>query len=196
MGNREALLDGARACLLDKGFDRTSVRDIATAAGVSMAAIGYHFGSRENLLFQALFSLLDEWGDVAGRVLVPVGEPGLSPAAAYERLWDDLLAQVRAHPKMWLMSVDLFMQAQRQPDLLPHVTDGVRQGRSGMAGILTSTVESDVPDRTVRTIGMVQMALMSGVVIQMLSDPENAPTGADVVAGLRALVALIDEEKP
>lgn len=191
MGNREALLAGAKTCLLEKGFDRTTARDIATAAGVSLAAIGYHFGSRENLLFQALFAILDEWGDLSGRALVPAGEPGLSPAAAYERMWDELLAQARTHPKMWLVSMDLFMQAQRQPELMPHLTDGIRQGRSGMAGILTGTPEAELPEPTVRTLGTVQMALMSGVIIQMLADPERAPTGADVVAGLRALAKIV-----
>ncbi|MEV6306260.1 TetR/AcrR family transcriptional regulator [Actinoplanes sp. NPDC051861] len=191
MGNREALLAGAKTCLLEKGFDRTSARDIATTAGVSLAAIGYHFGSRENLLFQALFAILDEWGDLSGRVLVPPAEPGMTPAQAYERMWDELLAQVREHPRMWLASVELFMQAQRQPDLMPHLSDGIRQGRSGMAGILTSTPEADVEDRTARTLGMLQVALMSGVVIQMLADPEHPPTGADVVAGLRALGKIV-----
>ncbi|MER7330773.1 MULTISPECIES: TetR/AcrR family transcriptional regulator [unclassified Micromonospora] len=190
MGNREALLAGARTCLLEKGFDRTTVRDIATTAGVSMAAIGYHFGSRENLLFQALFSILDEWGDVAGRALVPADEPGTSRAEAYERMWDELLAQARAHPKMWLVSIDLFLRAQRQPDLLPQLTEGIRQGRSGMAAILESVPEAEVPERSVRTLGMVQLALMSGVIMQMLSDPDNPVTGADVVAGLRALAKI------
>ena len=189
MGNREALLDGAKACLLEKGFDRTSARDIATTAGVSLAAIGYHFGSRENLLFQALFAILDEWGDLAGRALVPPGS-GLAPAEAYERMWDELLAQARAHPRMWLLSMDLFLQAQRQPELMPQLTDGIRQGRSGVAGIVSGVPEADVPEPTVRTLGMVQMALMSGVIMQMLADPERAPTGADVLAGLRALVKI------
>ncbi|MFC7530376.1 TetR/AcrR family transcriptional regulator [Actinoplanes sp. GCM10030250] len=187
MGNREALLAGAKTCLLEKGFDRTSARDIATTAGVSLAAIGYHFGSRENLLFQALFAILDEWGDLSGRVLVPPDAPGLTPAQAYERMWDELLAQARAQPKMWLASMELFMQAQRQPDLLPHLTDGIRQGRSGVTAILTSTPEPDVPERSVRTLGMIQLALMSGVIMQMMADPEHPPTGADVIAGLRAL---------
>ncbi len=55
MGNREDLLAGARRCLFEKGYSCTTVRDIATAAGgVSMAAIGYHFGSKEALLNEAL----------------------------------------------------------------------------------------------------------------------------------------------
>jgi len=53
MGNREDLLAGALECLKTKGWARTTVRDIAAAAGVNHAAIGYHFGSREALLIEA-----------------------------------------------------------------------------------------------------------------------------------------------
>lgn len=43
MSNRDALLAAARKCLLEKGYNRTTARDIASAGGVSLAAIGYHF---------------------------------------------------------------------------------------------------------------------------------------------------------
>jgi AcrR family transcriptional regulator len=32
MGNREALLEGARECLSERGYARTTARDIAAAA--------------------------------------------------------------------------------------------------------------------------------------------------------------------
>ena len=54
MGNREELLRGAKQSLVENGWGRSTVRAIADAAGVSHAAIGYHFGSREALLTQAL----------------------------------------------------------------------------------------------------------------------------------------------
>src|SRR6185437_10410782 len=50
MGNREDLLEGAKRCLLEKGYRATTARDIAAASGVSLAAIGYHFGSKEALM--------------------------------------------------------------------------------------------------------------------------------------------------
>ena len=50
MGNREALLEGAKHCLYEKGYARTTARDISTAAGTSLAAIGYHYRSTEALL--------------------------------------------------------------------------------------------------------------------------------------------------
>ena len=69
MGNREDLLNGAKVCLLEKGYARTTARDIASASGVSLAAIGYHFGSKEALLGEALQQALAEWGDVLDGLL-------------------------------------------------------------------------------------------------------------------------------
>ncbi|WP_345573255.1 TetR/AcrR family transcriptional regulator [Nonomuraea rosea] len=182
MGNREDLFDAAKRCLLEKGYDRSSVRDLASTAGVNMAAIGYHYGSREKLLNQALFALLDEWGDSMGRVL--------APDAGFARMWESLIEQFAANPGLWLASVELFLQAQRRPELRGQLAEGTAEGRRGMAAILESVPEGEVPERSVRTIGTVQMALMSGVMIQCLSDPENAPTAEEVLEGLRALAAL------
>ncbi|GLZ80620.1 TetR family transcriptional regulator [Actinorhabdospora filicis] len=189
MGNREALIEGAKSCLLDKGFDRTSVRDIATAAGVSMAAIGYHFGSREKLLLLAVTEILDEWGDISGRALIPDGED-LTPERAYVRMWEKNLEQVREHPRMWLVSMDLFMQAMRNPELREGLAAAMGEGRRGLAAILLGRAEDEVAEGDERGLGMVQMALMSGVAIQALSRPDAPPTGEEVLAGLRALVKL------
>ncbi|HET6295263.1 MAG TPA: TetR family transcriptional regulator [Kribbella sp.] len=194
MGNREDLLAGAKRCLREKGYDRTSVRDIATAAGVSMAAIGYHYGSREALLSQALFDLLDEWGDSLGRALTPGG--GDDAARGFERMWDGLIEQFAAHPDLWLATVELFLQAQRQPALRSQLAGGVAQGWRGMAGILQSVPEEAVSDHSTRTLGMIQTALMTGVMIQSLSNPANAPTSAEVLEGLRALAKIAELPNP
>lgn len=188
MGNREALLAGAKQCLRDKGYDRSTVRDIATAAGVSMAAIGYHYGSREVLLNQALFEILDEWGDSMGRALVRDADG--SAKRDFERIWEGLIADFTAHPDLWLASVELFMQARRRPELRAPLADGMAQGRRGMAAILRDEPEDAVPEESVRTVGSVQLALMSGVMIQHLSDPESAPSAAEVLEGLRGLAGL------
>ena len=39
-------------------------------------------------------------------------------------------------------------------------------------------------DATARSVGAAQMALMSGVVTQWLTDPATAPTPEEIVAGL------------
>jgi TetR/AcrR family acrAB operon transcriptional repressor len=50
---RKQILDASLRLFSEKGFARTSVRDIAQAAGITDAAIYYHFNSKRDL-FEAL----------------------------------------------------------------------------------------------------------------------------------------------
>jgi AcrR family transcriptional regulator len=51
---RKQILDASLVLFSEKGFARTSVRDIAKRAGITDAAIYYHFASKRDL-FEALF---------------------------------------------------------------------------------------------------------------------------------------------
>lgn len=46
----ERLLLAAEELIAERGPDRVSVRDITAAAGVNVAAVNYHFGSKQNLV--------------------------------------------------------------------------------------------------------------------------------------------------
>jgi AcrR family transcriptional regulator len=190
MGNREDLLAGAAQCLRERGWARTTVRDIAAAAGVSHAAIGYHFGSREALLSQAYVRAMEEWGDEIQRVLAagPADADGADPAAAQ---WDAMIRSFQAQPTLWRASVDAVMQIEHAPDLRKHLADGQQEGREGATAGLLGVPEDEVDPDTARSLGSVQMALISGIMIQWLLDPERAPSGADVVAGIRRMAALL-----
>ncbi|MFC3853063.1 TetR/AcrR family transcriptional regulator [Salinispirillum marinum] len=48
------ILDAAEILFAEKGFAETSLRSITTRAGVNLAAVNYHFGSK-NELIQAVF---------------------------------------------------------------------------------------------------------------------------------------------
>jgi AcrR family transcriptional regulator len=189
MGNREDLLAGAITCLKEKGWARTTVRDIAAAAGVSHAAIGYHFGSREALLTTALIQAIDEWGSEIDSALSARG------SASYEAFWDETVRSYATHRPMWRATIDALLQTEHNPALRAQLSDGQRQGREGIAAQLLGIEESTVSEEQARTIGAVQSSLISGVLMQHLMDPETAPTGAEVVAGLRALAGLTDPER-
>ncbi len=51
---RKQILDASLRLFSEKGFARTSVRDIARGAGITDAAIYYHFSSKRDV-FEALF---------------------------------------------------------------------------------------------------------------------------------------------
>jgi len=49
-GTRERILDAAEKLFAEQGFAGTSLRAITTAAGANLAAVNYHFGSKESLI--------------------------------------------------------------------------------------------------------------------------------------------------
>ena len=51
---REALLDAAEELFAERGFEKTSVRDITNHLGVRLAAVNYHFDSKLNLLIEMI----------------------------------------------------------------------------------------------------------------------------------------------
>ena len=51
---RRRLLEAAEQLFSEEGFDRVSVRDITERAKANVAAVNYHFGSREGLVEQVM----------------------------------------------------------------------------------------------------------------------------------------------
>lgn len=47
---RERILDAAEALFAEQGFATTSLRAITAAAGANLAAVNYHFGSKDGLI--------------------------------------------------------------------------------------------------------------------------------------------------
>src|SRR5206468_6387569 len=53
------ILDAAEALFMEHGFEATSLRAITAAASVNLAAVNYHFGSKEELFHAVLTRRLD-----------------------------------------------------------------------------------------------------------------------------------------
>ncbi len=53
---KERLLDKAEALFAQKGYHAVSIREITSTAGCNLAAVNYHFGSKENLYLEVFRS--------------------------------------------------------------------------------------------------------------------------------------------
>lgn len=71
---QEKILNAAERLFAQSGLERVSMRDITRAAGVNLAAINYHFGSKDGLI-EAVFD----------RRLTPLNEQRLAALAMVER---------------------------------------------------------------------------------------------------------------
>jgi AcrR family transcriptional regulator len=53
---RKAILEAAERLYADRGFADVTLRDIVAAAGVNLAAVNYHFGSKDELIAELFIS--------------------------------------------------------------------------------------------------------------------------------------------
>ncbi|MEV6350542.1 TetR/AcrR family transcriptional regulator [Actinoplanes sp. NPDC051851] len=185
MGHREDLLDGAKRALYEKGYARITARDIVAASGTNLASIGYHYGSTKALLTAAMLSAMDDWGQAFAVALAEEhDDPDEDPML---RFWRRVVGSIQKDRPLWLASVEALTQSEHDPELRAQLAGGVHQGRRGMAALVTGRPEEEIDEATVRTVGAAQMALLSGVVTQWLTDPTTAPTPEEIVTGVRAL---------
>ena len=59
VATKARILDAAETLFMEHGFEATSLRLITAAAGVNLAAVNYHFGSKEELFEAVLTRRLD-----------------------------------------------------------------------------------------------------------------------------------------
>ncbi|MEW6294245.1 MAG: TetR family transcriptional regulator [Pseudomonadota bacterium] len=100
---RERILDASEKLFMANGFDGTSMRLITGAAGVNLAAVNYHFGSKESLMQEVFRRRLDWLNGERLRVLDEMerksgGKP-LKPSQIVDGFFGTLLrmAQDEAH---------------------------------------------------------------------------------------------------
>jgi AcrR family transcriptional regulator len=188
VGNREALLAGARQCLYERGYARTTARDIAAAAGVSLAAIGYHFGSKEALLNAAMMNATGEWAEQLERVLEAEVAADASPLDRFEAVWTRVIDSLASYRPLWAAQFEIMAQADAAPEIRAFLGDAIERGRLGLAALLQH-IDPVADQDNARAVGGFYHAILSGLLVQWLTDPDRAPTGHELAKGMRLVLA-------
>ncbi|WP_030667401.1 TetR/AcrR family transcriptional regulator [Streptomyces cellulosae] len=189
MGHREDLLEGAKRCLLEKGFARTTARDIVKESGTNLASIGYHYGSKDALLAQAYVSLVEGMGDAfEGDVTAgSTARPG--SLERFQEVWSNIIDTMREPGSLWRLSVEIVAMGDQMPEVREHLARAQREGARGIVPLFMGGREEDVTDETVNTLGNFYLVLMLGLVMQWTFDPKGAPEADQLTEGLRRVIA-------
>ncbi len=189
MGHREDLLEGAKRCLLEKGFARTTARDIVKESGTNLASIGYHYGSKDALLAQAYVSLVEGMGDAfeGDGTATSATKPG--SLERFQEVWSNIIDTMREPGSLWRLSVEIVAMGDQMPEVREHLARAQREGARGIVPLFMGGREEDVADETVNTLGNFYLVLMLGLVTQWTFDPKGAPEADQLTEGLRRVIA-------
>src|SRR6516225_4248214 len=187
VGNREDLIAGAKRCLIEKGYARTTARDIAAASGVSLAAIGYHFGSKEALMNQAIYEFVGEWGDEVERALSAEGALDAEPLKRFESIMGRTIESFSGPARgMWAAQMELLGPMQQNQELRTFLAGVQRDAADGLAELFLGIDPAQDPEAA-RTAGSVLHALFIGIIVKWFMDPKQALLAPELTEGLRII---------
>lgn len=218
MGHREDLLAGARRCLEERGYARTTARDLVAASGTNLASIGYHFGSKEALLNEAIAASFEEWAQrvhdlafgggaapsaggsaagathsdaaasVGGRIENTDPAATVDPIALMGATYSAMLVSFAEYRGLAVAFVEALAQAERQPALRTRLAKAYADGRRQVADMITRLV-GDLPAERARALASLQIAVCDGLLVQWLLDPDATPPGPAMAGALADVLA-------
>jgi AcrR family transcriptional regulator len=166
---RARLLDAAYRVFADKGFGRTRIEDVCTAAGYTRGAFYSQFDSLDELFF----SLYDERAllitNQVGDALADVDGPDTIEAAL------DRVAATLLLDRDWLLiKTDFLMHAARNPIVAQRLLHHRGQLRAAIEQRLAATAAAP-PSRlgTVAEAARAVVAAYDGVSVQLLLDNDT-----------------------
>jgi AcrR family transcriptional regulator len=109
---REAILNAACEIIAEEGFEKIRMRMVAERAGVSTAALHYHFDNREKLFAEALrFSF-----EHTGRDVYQARSESDTATKRLARIISASLPTTESLRREWAMYQELWCRANREPE--------------------------------------------------------------------------------
>lgn len=168
--NRSALIEGTLRCLERLAPERVTARAIAEESGANLASIAYHFGSKDNLVTEAVIAGLDRWLEEISTALGDLA--ALAPAERYRRAGEVLEATRQRHTGLARNFLGALAKAQHDPRVRELLADGFRRSRGEVAALLGLGGGQAGDDA-----GGLVLALFNGLLFQQLLDPDLAIEG-------------------
>jgi len=187
--HREQLLGGARKCLREKGYARTTSRDIAAASKSNLGSIGYHFGSKETLLNEAIREGCAEWTDQLGRLAF--ADAGATPTERLRASWAALADTFEEQRPLLVAFVEALAQTERSEELRLQLAELYEESRAAVGRMVAASLgEAEIGEGHTRAVASFLIAVCEGLLLQRLVDPHRAPSGEELIAGLEAALPI------
>jgi AcrR family transcriptional regulator len=188
--HRQRLLDGALRCIAERGYAHTSARDIAEAAGANLGSIGYHFGSKEALLREALRAGFTAW--LQQLRAASFDDADSTPLERLDAALRGLAASVQTHRPLMVAFLSALAESDRSEELRRDLAELYVESRT-YVGRLVQTALGDPPlddDHAAAMAGLL-LAAGDGLLLQWMVDPKRSPGPQALTDGIVAALGRL-----
>ena len=176
--NRQRLIDAGYTVLSEKGYEATTVKEVAHVAGVSPGLFHYYFASKEELLL----AVLREAGTRYGRMMHDLRST-LPPEHFLEAAFTAIRERVAREPGWYRLRFELFALGLRNPALLPVLGEMLGFIRQMFARAFQGIAGGD--EARAQALAALALAGLDGLALQQLAQPDADLTGAyDLLLGV------------
>jgi AcrR family transcriptional regulator len=189
-GKAQRIIDAMRSSVARRGSAGSTFDHVSREAGVSRGLLHYYFGTKEQLLVEAVRR--------DGEVRLERLEKQLSTAQTADD-FIGLMAQslqetVRDDPEFVTLAFELFTLAQRNEDIAQEYTELLRRTREQLAGMLAAAEKEGIVrlHADPQAVAEILFSLADGFALRMLSEPDRDFTPT-LNAGILCARALLTD---
>jgi AcrR family transcriptional regulator len=189
-GKAQRIIDAMRSSVARRGSAGSTFDHVSREAGVSRGLLHYYFGTKEQLLVEAVRR--------DGELRLERLEKQLSAAQTADD-FIDLMAQslqetVRDDPEFVTLAFELFTLARRNDEIAQEYAALLRRTREQLAGMLAAAEKQGVVrlHAEPEAVAEILFSLADGFALRMLSEPERDFTST-LNAGILCARALLTD---
>jgi AcrR family transcriptional regulator len=178
--HRTKLLHAAQRLLREREYADITARDLVAASDTNLGSIGYHFGSKEALLNEAIGIALEEWAETIGRAIHGDGAGGLM-----EMMMGSLSLVLDEHESIrpyYHAFIEALARSARSPELRSQLADHYNRQRDRVAGWIEESLPGVLSTLQARHLASLLIGTADGMLIQSFVDAQSTPTSSDLAS--------------
>jgi AcrR family transcriptional regulator len=187
--HRARLLQAARELLREREYGNISARDLVAASDTNLGSIGYHFGSKEALLNEAIGLAFEDWAEAVGSAIRGRKKAGLAELMAGSlRVALDEFDSMRPYYQAF---IEALARSSRSPQLREQLAEHYRRQRDRVAGWITEAIGETLAPDEARHLASMMLGTADGLMIQAFVDPGDVPSSRELAkAGAKAFAGI------
>lgn len=166
------IITTALSLLAKKGYENTTINDIADTAGISRGLLHYYFKDKEDLAAKALtFGFGPMWDSSVGKI-----QSARSPEQLVDTMIEVLKKNVRENPDFSALLFEMWVSARRSAKIRKVFNDGLNKAIDRLKSLLELAssvgmirINKDESEGIIRIL----LAMYHGLAIQLLFNPEK-----------------------